>query len=516
MNSCYGKFGQKIQPKVVYGHVQKIQDLFREQLQQLQGAKAAAGGVDIISINPVISHSEQLVEVKYTTGQESVTQIGGFVRLASYITAVAKVNLLKGQELANKVVTKYIADEDEEVKVEAETFIKYIDTDCFHVAVDSAFSGQDRAYIAALYDKYLQGEYVVQKVFSYSKGADRALVLLKEHLYESKEQANLLRQQVMQALNALTFVGKKYALAVMGDVKSFREQANHHFQQVDLNTEQWRLYSDVLAEKYRTYKEDFRSRFCGEIMGGWALQVATFFRENTLVKDMYRLRDVDPCNLTENFCCETLPAEQLLPLIDEHRCGAFKMEKFIIVGYYCAAKMYALHAFCNDSQQMQEFCKLKGVVERERRFDHYREMYESLNLRDNAQQFGANFAEEELLQQVRYYEMQQFRVLDTGVRISDIGKYITPTLTKRFFMDAKAHRSRPFADINEWFIYFAHTQDVNSRMRDERKKYQLRRDAPAVALQEQVLSIAKDVEMRAAAVVRMREAVAADIEVNEN
>lgn len=101
---------------------------------------------------------------------------------------------------------------------------------------------------------------------------------------------------------------------------------------------------------------------------------------------------------------------------------------------------------------------------------------------------------------VSYYKQLQFRVLDGGIRISNIFKYITPTLTKRCYDPQNLGlTSRAFATVEEARAYLSRQYAMNGYLREMHRQWNTsnHRDTLSyLCLQPDKLDQLKDTELR--------------------
>ena len=165
-------------------------------------------------------------------------------------------------------------------------------------------------------------------------------------------------------------------------------------------------------------------------------------------------------------------------LIDAKRCGSFKLEHLILRGYFLGSKQYAeLSINVEDPERVfvSEVCKTKGVQQKLLQFQRFKTTRHSITgplLTGELQEvFGDSHTFTESHKAivnsfVTYYKQLQFRVLDGGVRITQIFKYITPTLTKRRYHSSNnGETSSPFRTVAEAREYLQRQYQVNTYLR---------------------------------------------------
>ena len=96
---------------------------------------------------------------------------------------------------------------------------------------------------------------------------------------------------------------------------------------------------------------------------------------------MQYLNEIKVIDAREMQYMESLdvPADKLVPIIDSNIPGSYKIEKFIVEGFFLGSKMYATQCFDVDSMlKLVKKCKMKGVREDKRVYDDYRKLYRSI------------------------------------------------------------------------------------------------------------------------------------------
>lgn len=165
----------------------------------------------------------------------------------------------------------------------------------------------------------------------------------------------------------------------MGDIDKFIEFA--------LETEQMEkdiVYKrdDMMLSKkqLKEYEGVIKSFMNGYYLINVLNPVKRLYEENAHYRGIMNLKGIDARRMDYSIGCKD---HLMVPMIDSDMCGANKVEKFIIEGYYLASKTYATKAFdMENNGTMKVDCKQKGVQKRHLQFEHMKAAWLSLECLD--------------------------------------------------------------------------------------------------------------------------------------
>lgn len=176
------------------------------------------------------------------------------------------------------------------------------------------------------------------------------------------------------------------------------------------------------------------------------------YSENSLFKEILKIEDFD-IRYSESMYDENVRQEHpYVKMIDDNILGCYKIEKFIKEGFFLGSKMYATN--CLDVEKvgrLTQKCKMKGVAEKYRQFEDYKELWESIF--SQTSKFDISDPED-LKKYAKHFKLEGIFVkLNTGIRISSMLKIVIPTLVKRRMLDRNGIDSMPFVDFDEQKMY---------------------------------------------------------------
>lgn len=157
--------------------------------------------------------------------------------------------------------------------------------------------------------------------------------------------------------------------------------------------------------------------------GEFVKLMTEFITETDSYKKIMQLKVKDVTNLA---------SEEELPLIDDNRLGACKIEKLMINGLFMGQKQYGIRYIENG--KIKETVKTKGIPEK------YRDMLMIDRLQFQTDEEGNS------IPPLVYQEVTQFRRAGAGVNIFPLLKIIKSTLYKRNY-DFADCTSMPWENI---------------------------------------------------------------------